>query len=362
VPLSQVQDELTESIKEDKLREEANELFARFQKSATVKNVYNDPQLSKQLPGVVATINGERITYRQLGEECFVRHAEEVLQVEISHLLLRQALARQGVQITQEDLSAEIVHAAELSGIVNEQGQADLTKWMEMATTDHGITREQYMRDSVWPSVALKKLTSDKVQVTQEDMQKAFEANYGEKVRCQAIVLGNARRAQEVWEMARQNTTEQAFGDLAAEYSIEPSTKSLRGEVPPIRRHGGREKLEDEAFKLQPGQLSSIVQLGDKFIILRCLGRTEPLDVQFEAVQQILQHDIYEKKLRIAMSERFEELQQSARIENLLTGRTQAPSDQKQVSQAPTARGVRQDAAVRPAAGAQTGRRGTVRR
>jgi parvulin-like peptidyl-prolyl isomerase len=154
VPISQVQEELIESIKEDKLREEANVLFAQLQKTATIKNVYNDDQLKRQMPGVVATVNGEPITYRQLGEECFARHAEEVLQIEISHLLLRQALGRQRVQINQQDLDAEIVHAAQLSGIVNAQGQADVPKWMEMATTDQGITRDQYLRDSVWPSAA----------------------------------------------------------------------------------------------------------------------------------------------------------------------------------------------------------------
>jgi parvulin-like peptidyl-prolyl isomerase len=349
VPLAQVQDELVESIKEEKLREKANELFASLQESATIKNVYNDPTMQKAMPGVVALVNGEPISYRQLGEECFVRHAEEVLQIEISQLLLRQELARQNVEVTQQDLQAEVVRAAELSGVVNGQGQADLEKWMAMATSDRGVKRDQYMRDSVWPSVALKKLTEGKVQVTDDDLQKAFASNYGEMVRCQAIVLANARRAQEVWEMARKNPTEKAFGDLAAEFSIEPSTKSLRGEVPPIRRHGGREQLENAAFALAPGDLSPIVQLSDKFIILRCLGRTKPLDVQFDSVRQILYQDLYEKKLRLAMSERFEALQSAARIENRLTDKTQAPA--AEAVAAPPPREARRDAAVRPTTG-----------
>jgi parvulin-like peptidyl-prolyl isomerase len=359
VPLAQVQDELVASIKEEKLREEANVLFAKLQESATIKNVYNDPSMQKAMPGVVALINGEKITYRQLGEECFARHAEEVLQIEISQLLLRQELARRKVEVTQQDLQAEVVRAAELSGVVTDQGQADLEKWMEMATSDRGLTRELYMRDSVWPSVALKKLTEDKVQVADDDLQKAFQSNYGEMVRCQAIVLASARKAQEIWEMARKNPTEKAFGDLAAEFSIEPSTKSLRGEVPPIRRHGGREQLEEAAFSLSAGDLSPIVQLGDKFIILRCLGRTEPLDVQFDSVRQILYQDIYEKKLRLAMSERFEELQASAHIENRLTGKTQSPASQ--AAAAPATRETRRDAAVRPAATASQ-RAGAARR
>jgi sugar/nucleoside kinase (ribokinase family) len=36
--------------------------------------------------------------------------------------------------------------------------------------------------------------------------------------------------------------------------SIEPSSKSLRGEVPPIRKFGGQPQLEDVAFGLKPNE------------------------------------------------------------------------------------------------------------
>ncbi len=49
------------------------------------------------MPGVVATINGEPIRYQELAEECLLRYGEEVLEVEISHLLLQQALAKANV-------------------------------------------------------------------------------------------------------------------------------------------------------------------------------------------------------------------------------------------------------------------------
>ena len=76
-----------------------------------------------------------------------------------------------------------------------------------------------YRNDVVWPSVALKKLVGDKVEVTEEDLRKGYEANYGPRVRCLAIVLDNQRRAQQVFEMARKNNTAEYFGELAAQYS-----------------------------------------------------------------------------------------------------------------------------------------------
>jgi parvulin-like peptidyl-prolyl isomerase len=349
MPMENVREELTEQIKEEKLREVAGGTFENLQKTATVQNVWNNAQLRAQMPGVVATINGQPIPYQELAEECLLRYGEEVLDVEISHLLLQQELSKANIAVTEQDLNAEIAHAAKLAGVVDAQGQPDFNKWFQIATEEQGVSKDQYLRDSVWPSAALKKLTGGSIQVTDEDLQKGFEANYSERVRCRAIVLGNMRRAQEVWAKARQNQSMDYFGDLAEEYSIEPTSKSLRGEVPPIRRHGGQQQLEEVAFALSPNELSGIVQLGDKFVILKCEGRTNPVDIKFQEVRPILYQDLYEKKLRMAMGGKFEEIRSRARIDNFLAGTSQSPDRVK--PEAGEAK-ARLDAAVRPAAGA----------
>lgn len=351
VPLEEVRQQLTEQIQEGKLREYAGKKFQELQDAATPQNVWNNPQLRDQYPGIVALINGEQIRYEELAEECLLRYGEEVLNVEISHLLLQQALAKANLTVSDSELQAEIAHAAEISGVMKKDGQPDVEKWVQMATEEQGVSKDEYLRDSVWPSAALKKLTSGAIQVTQEDIQKGFEANYAERVRCRAIVLGNMRRAQEVWAKARQNTSLDYFGDLATEYSIEPSSKSLRGEVPPIQRYGGQPQLEDVAFELGPGEqsLSGIIQLGDKFVILKYEGRTEPVKVDPKEVQEILYQDIYEKKLRGAMSDKFEEIRSRARIDNYLAGTSQAPERVKDPAN-PTDNS-RVDTAVRPTSG-----------
>jgi parvulin-like peptidyl-prolyl isomerase len=347
VDIKQVQQRLVERIKDEKLREAAAGIFAKVQETATIKNIYNDPQLSQVMPGVVATVNGDRITMQELGNECLLRHGEEVLEAEISRLLLEQALQAASVQVTREDLNAEMRHAAELAGVVDKAGAADLAKWVETVTKQQGVTPQQYERDSVWPSAALKKLTAKEVVVDETDIQKGFEANYGERVRCRAIVLGNMRRAQEVWDKARRNPSPEYFGDLAAEYSIEPTSKALRGEVPPLGRHGGQPQLEQVAFQLEPKQISGIIQVADKFIILRCEGRTERMDIDLESARNELYRDIHEKKLRMAMGQKFEEINAAARVDNYLAGTSHQPDKPKGTAQQP----VRSDTAVRPTAG-----------
>ena len=345
VALSEVKADIEETIREEKLREVANTLFTKLQESAVLKNVYNDPNLRSQMPGVVATVNGDQITMRELGQECLTRHGEEVLETEISHLLLQQQLKQARLVVSQQDIQAEMEHAATLAGVVDQSGKADLKRWIESATKEQDISQEMYYRDSVWPSAALKKITGGRVKVTEEDIQKGFDANYGERVRCRAIVLSDLRRAQEVWEKARQNTSLDYFGELAQQYSIEPSTRSLRGEAPPVRRNSGQPQLEKAAFALSAGELSGITQVGDKFVILKCEGRTEPIDVKLAEVQEILMQDIFEKKLRMAMSQEFSRIRSEARIDNYLANTTQAPTKKRQhVSR-------RKDSAVRPTAG-----------
>lgn len=342
VQAAAVQAEIVEKIKDEKLRGVAQTLFAKLQETATIQNVYNNPQLRETLPGVVATVNGDRITLGDLGKECLTRHGEEVLETQISQLLLSQAMKKAGVTLTQEDTSAEMRHAAELAGVVDSNGNADLTKWLRLVTEEQGISEDDYYRNALWPSAALKKLAASEVTVDEEDLQKGFEANYGERVRCRAIVLGNMRRAQEVWDKARRNPTLVFFGDLAEQYSVEPTSKALRGEVPPLQKFGGQPQLEEVAFSLEPGQLSGIVQVGEKFIILRCEGRTERIDVNMAEVRDILYRDIHEKKLRLAMTETFERIRSQSRIDNYLAGTSTAPKGQAE---------VHHDTAVRPVAG-----------
>ncbi len=325
VPMEDVQGLLTDAIRDKKLRMESNELFRELQESSRVENILNDSTKSKAMPGVAALVNDSKITLRDLSEECIARHGLDMLDLMINRRILEQVCQQRKLEITQAELDDEVARAAVAMGKVNERGEADVQAWLASVTEEMNTTVEFYLHDAVWPSVALKKVVGDKVQISDDDLQKGFEANFGPRVRCRAIVFTNQRKAQEVWEMARANPTVEYFGDLAEQYSSEPGSKALRGEVPPIQRWGGEPLLEQEAFSLKPGELSSIVQVGDQFIILFCEGVTEPTNVKFEEVRDLLSEDIHEKKLRLAMSETFAQLKAQSEIDNYLTSTSQTP-------------------------------------
>lgn len=330
---AKVEPMLLDALKDRKLRAAASDVFKELQAGAVVENVYNDPAKSKQMPGVAATINGQKITIRELSEECVERHGNDVLEGAINRRLLDQALRKKNLKISDDEINAEIGRAAVAMGKTKGKGEPDIAAWLEHVTKTQNISREVYVRDEVWPSVALKKLVGDNVQITKEDLQRGYEANYGSKVRCRAIVLNNQHRAQEVWEKARTDQSVKNFGDLAEQYSIEAGSRTLRGEVPPIQRHGGQPLLEKEAFSLTPeSPLSGIVQVASTFVILFYEGRTTPIKTDMEEVKDLLYRDIHEKKQRVAMAKVFEKLKEDSHVDNFLAGNIKLPKKVEQAS------------------------------
>ena len=318
---------LIDEISRTKLTESARQMLQQMQKNSEVINVMNDERLSQQMPGVAATVDGAKILKNQVGEECISRFGSEMLDTEINRTLLMQALEQNGLQVSKSDLNAEISRAAESIGHLNKDGSVNIEQWLAYVTKNDPSKEEFYIEDEVWPTVALKKLVASTVEVTPEDETKGFEANYGPRVEVKAIVCSDHRSALRTWNMASANATSEYFGELARQYSIEPASKANDGLVPPIQKHGGRPELEKEAFSLNPGELSKVVQVGEHWIILFCLGRTEPVVTDFDVVKEELGKMILEKKMRLAMGTRFKGLRLDAQIDNFLAGTSQPGRD-----------------------------------
>jgi parvulin-like peptidyl-prolyl isomerase len=294
VAMDTVEKVLTDSIRDKKLRQASDDLFKELQQQAKIENVYNDPVKRQKNPNVAAMINGRPVTLRELAEACIDRHGDEMLAGIINRTLLEQACKKRKVQVTEADMQAEIVRAATAMGKTTKSGEPDIEAWLNDVKENQGLTEELYRRDVVWPSAALKKLVGEDVEITKDDMQKSFDANYGERVRVRAIVLNNLRMANKVWALARDSISQdekkyaqsvEAFGKLAEQYSIETGSKMMKGEVPPIQRYGGQPLLEQEAFELKKGEM------------------------------------------RLAMAQEFTKLEDNAQIDNYLAGTSKAGAE-----------------------------------
>ena len=268
IPLEQVKPVLIETLREEKLRTVSEEIFSQLQERAQVRNILNDPAARKQMPGVVALINGQRGERARTGRGLHrsARQGSARRHDQPAAAPSRPAAARTSPSTTPR-WTSKSPRAASRFMRPKEDGSADIEGWLQTVTAEQNVSVEAYRQTAVWPTVALKKLVGDHVTVTEEDLKNGYEANFGPRAKCLAIVFNNLRIAQQVWALAQKNPTPEYFGDLAEQYSVEASSRTLRGEVPPIQKHGGQPAIEEAAFRLAPGELSSIVQTGPELYV-----------------------------------------------------------------------------------------------
>ncbi len=170
-----------------------------------------------------------------------------------------------------------------------------------------------------------------------DDHRRGHETAYSKPITARAAAAGRSHRfesaqvPQEVWEKARDNPTLENFANLARQYSNDTNSGQVGGQIPPIQRHCGQPNLEKEAFSLKPGDLSSVVQAGENFLILFCEGYTEPVKIEIAEARKYIEEDLQEKKMRIAMRKEFDKLQENCTVDNYLAGTMKSPQSRKNV-------------------------------
>lgn len=291
---------------------------------------------SANRPRYVAKVGDAVITYDQVAEEAMARYGKEVLDQLINRTTIEIACRQRGIVVSESEVEQEITSISQEYGL-------DKTAWLQMLQAERSVTPLQYKRDIIWPMLALKKLAGSDVKITDADVRKAFERDYGPKVKARMIMMDNPRRLQEVWrqvneacEAAKAEAAPEdaivkaagAFGRIAREHSMEPTSKALDGVIPPIRRHTGPENasVENAAFDLKPGEISGIVQLptpgAPRYVVLYCEGRTEPVVApeQMSLVRDEIVAQLKKEKTQENVAGVFKKLQEETTVINYLTG------------------------------------------
>ena len=286
----------------------------------------------------IAKVGDAVITYDQVAEEAFARYGKEVLDQLINRTTIEIACRQRGIVVSEAEVEQEVRNISQEYGL-------DPTAWLQMLQAERNVTPLQYKRDIIWPMLALKKLAGSDVKITDADIRKAFERDYGAKVRARMIMMDNPRRLEEVWRQvndacaaaAKEAAPEDAivkaagaFGRIAREHSVEPTSKALDGVIPPIRRHTGPENVnvENAAFNLKPGEISGIVQLpspgAPRYVVLFCEGYTDPVVApeQMSLVRDEILAQLKKEKTQENVATVFKKLQEETTVINYLTGDT----------------------------------------
>lgn len=277
------------------------------------------PGTSQSEPFARVTLGGKSfvISRDEVERECLERLGKEVLENMINRSTILLACQARGIEVTSAEVDKEIVRIASEFKIPTEQ-------YLQVLQTERNINPQQYRRDVIWPMLALRKLAGKEVTVTDEEIQKAFEREYGPRVKVRMILCDNLRRAQAAWKKAKENPDE--FEKVVQEFSIDQASKSLDGSIPPIPRHSGSPNIETAAFKLKPGEISAVVQLDDatqRYVILKCEGRTQPVVTELDdEIRAELADQIKRQKGQEQVAVVFDNIKKEARVDNYYTNTT----------------------------------------
>ncbi|WP_165244915.1 peptidylprolyl isomerase [Paludisphaera soli] len=279
----------------------------------------------------IAIVNDQVITRAQLADECVARKGKEILETLINRSLIEQALKAKKAEVTAAEIDQEIDNVAARFGIGREA-------WLRTLDKERGISPFQYARDVIFPALAMRKLCEGQVQVTDADIQQAFEAQYGDKLRCRLIMVDKLSKAQDIWEELRKNPA--GFEKMAEQQSMDLATRSLGGLLgEPITRHAHPKNVSDAAFaqlldgdpadkdpshKPKNGDFTGPIQASEgAWIILRREGvieATPNVTLKDENVRKKTYEIVYEVKLKETMGVVFEKMMEEAAIENKLVG------------------------------------------
>ncbi|HHU64159.1 MAG TPA: hypothetical protein GXZ32_08180 [Clostridiales bacterium] len=300
-----------------------------------------NPEVDRQL--VVATVNGEEILKGEfldnlemikqsygITEEnekdeeikSFLEGLKEsVLDSLIDYRILKQQLEKENIVADEEDKqkSKELIE--------NDKEYLGEDAFKEMLETQN-LTEEEYEKyvlEALLIEKMVEKYTKD-VKVTDQEIKDYYEKNKDtlfkekERVKVRHILIGIDEqmydlpeeekkaeyekikpRAEEVLAKAKVG---EDFAQLAKEYSDDPGSRELGGELEPFDEDGNFiQAFKDAAFALKVGEISDLVKTDFGYHIIKLEEKTPERIAPFEEVKE----KISESLLLDKQNEKWEE-------------------------------------------------------
>lgn len=278
----------------------------------------------------VAYIHGtEMITREDLGEYLIARQGAERLELLVNKRIIDRACRENGIEVSEAEIQA--VFAEDLQGM----GNLPPEMFVEKVLKQYHKTLYEWKEDVLRPKIALTKLCQklDRIHVTEQDLQMAFDAYYGEKVECRMIMWPKAEKGRVLNDIYGKIRDSDKEFEEAARHQASPQLAAQGGKLPPIGRHTtGDENLEKAVFALHEGDVSEVIESGQWIVVLKCLRRI-PADKtkKLADVRDTLHKEVLAKKTQVEIPKLFRELREQAKPQLFLQHSTHEEDFLRQV-------------------------------
>ena len=264
--------------------------------------------LAQSQDDVVAWVNGEPITRDELYEEMVRYVGTQVLDEMILIKLVRQQAAQRGVEVSEDDVAAQLAAIEEDVG-----GPEQLKSVLQMYNMTYDDLKQQ-----VNLNLLLRALVAPEIEVTEDEIRSYFDENrerlgQPEQVRARHILVETEEQAKELKERLEAG---EDFAALAKEHSIDRGSAARGGDLGWFGRGVMVEPFEKAAYSLKPGEISDPVQTDFGYHLILVEERREAREaVLDEETRSAIEEQLREEKLSQRIPEWLDELRSKADVE-----------------------------------------------
>ncbi|WP_313799938.1 peptidylprolyl isomerase [Cytobacillus sp.] len=258
----------------------------------------------------VASVNGEKISEKELNELLVAQYGSEVLDSLITEKIINQEKKKEKIEVGKEELDAEMTAYMESYGGKDSFEEILANSGVKMSTVEKNI--ENYL--------VTKKLLEPRIEITDEEMKGYFEENkdsyaQAEQIQASHILVEDEATAKEVRKKLEEG---EDFAELAAEYSTDTSNNEAGGDLGYFTRGEMVPEFEEAAFSLEIGKISDPVKTEHGYHIIKVSDKKEAKEAAFEDVKEDIKTALFDSKMETEypawLDEKFEEYE----IENFL--------------------------------------------
>jgi parvulin-like peptidyl-prolyl isomerase len=323
VTIDKVRDELVKEILDRKMQTSVALGFREVRSHATPE-LFNKERVKpgyvpRTPPGVLhcseplAVFNGNiAITREDLGEFLIERFGAEKLEFLINKRIIDKECQKRGIAVTAEEVEASLRDDLRRLNV-------DLKTFEKDYLAPYKKNLYEWKEDVIRPRLLMTKVCRDRVRVTDQDLLKAYEKEYGEQAECKMILWPPDQTKFAMTEYTQIRDNPDLF-DEKAKRQTSTTLAATGGKMPRFGRGGfGNDDVESQVFHMQPGDVSTLVGTPQGYVVVKLVQKfPAKTSVTLESVREKLFKEVYENKIQIDMQTAFADLRKAAQPNQLL--------------------------------------------
>jgi len=273
------------------------------EKSESGRSEKNEPQIIAD-KNIVAIVNGQKITKNELYNLLVDTYGDEALDVLIRRTLICQTAEKEGVRVTDSEVEQKlkILVNSEIDGLIRAYRIKDKSE-LEKELTKIGSSIQQLeeklsrrMKKQAEVELLAEKAMEKTITLTEEELQKAYEQEYGEKIEASQIVFKTRREAEEALKKLQSGAD---FSTLAKNESIDRVSAARGGKMQSFSPKYG---IGKEVAHLKVGEVSGVIKTDYGHHIIKITERKPASKKGFKAVrselEKIVRNHHYQERLK----------------------------------------------------------------